>query len=312
MIERHVVRSRSFKSKLLNVFLRFTVKPMLTSKYYNPGRSRARLERTMGKRKVAEGVAITEVDDAPVKGEWQIPAKGLSCACILYLHGGGYMVGSPKVYRSVTTRLAQLSGARVFSLDYRLAPEHPFPAAPDDALAAYQWLLDQGVAPATLVLAGDSAGGGLSLALIHALKDRHLPLPAGAFVFSPYADLLATGQSVKENSRRCSMFDGPAVSRAAELYLQGQDGSSPLASALNGDFSDFPPLWIYVSDSEVVRDDGIRIAEKADAAGVTVRLNVWNGQPHAWPAFYPLLPEADRCWKEVASVIRHMPGSRKR
>lgn len=311
MIERHVVKSRSFRSRLLSGFLRVSVKPVLTSKYYSPTRSRARLERVMGRRQAATGVTVEAVDGSATKGEWQMPAN-VSCGVVLYLHGGGYMVGSPKVYRSVTTRLAHLSGARIFSLDYRLAPEHPFPAAVEDAIAAYHWLLNQQLDPAKLALAGDSAGGGLSLALIHALKKEQLPLPAGVFLFSPYADLLATGRSTEENSQRCAMFNGPAVLRAAEIYLQGQDGTSALASPLYGDFSGFPPLWIYVSDSEVVRDDGVRIAEKADAAGVNVRLNMWHGQPHAWPAFYPLLPEANRCLEEVASAVRHLsqPGTR--
>lgn len=304
MLKQQHVGTRSLRSRLLSTFLRYTVKPILTSKYYNPVRSRSRLERTMGKRKPAEGVSITEIDTGSVKGEWHTPEESRSNACIFYLHGGGYLVGSPRVYRSVTTRLAQLSGARVFSLDYRLAPEHPFPAAIDDALSAYQWLMAEGIDPATIVLAGDSAGGGLSLALIHTLKNRQLPLPAAACVFSPYADLLVTGESLKENSKSCAMFDGPAVARAASFYLQGQHGSSPLASPLYGDFSGFPPLSIYVSDSEAVRDDGIRLAEKADKAGVAVQLSIWKQQPHAWPAFYPLLPEADHCLQELAQTAR--------
>lgn len=307
MLERSVVDSCSLRSRVLSAVLRHTLKPALTSNRYDPVKSRHRWEKRMPERRKAKGIDCSLVREGLVRGEWQTPGHLQSSACILYLHGGGYMLGSPGVYRGVTSRLAQLSGAKLFSLDYRLAPEHPFPAAVEDALAAYRWLLEQGIGAQSIVLAGDSAGGGLALALIHALIARKGDLPGGAVVFSPYADLLATGDSIRENSDCCAMFRGEIIPQAASFYLQGQDACSPLASPLYGDFDGFPPLWIHVSDTEIVRDDGIRIAEKADRAGVAVNLRIWRNQPHAWPVFYPLLPEADDCLREAAHVMGQMP-----
>jgi monoterpene epsilon-lactone hydrolase len=304
MLERSVVDSCSLRSKMLSAVLRHTLKPVLTSNGYDPVKSRYRLEHRMPERRTAKGIECSTVREGLVRGEWQVPAQLRSSACIFYLHGGGYMLGSPGMYRGITSRLAQLSGARLLSLDYRLAPEHPFPAPVEDALAAYEWLLGQGIDARKIVLAGDSAGGGLALALIHALKKRGSDLPGGAVVFSPYADLLATGNSVRENRERCAMFDDRSIPQAAAFYLQGQDACSALASPLYGDFDGFPPLWIHVSDTEIVRDDGIRIADKADRAGVEVHLRIWKNQPHAWPAFYPLLPQADDCLKETAAAVQ--------
>ncbi|MCW8195877.1 alpha/beta hydrolase [Proteobacteria bacterium 005FR1] len=311
MLERQVFENPSLRSRLLSAVLRRTLKRALTRQNYDPQKSRERLERGIPERKTARRVQVEEVRHPEIKGEWEVPETIESPVCILYLHGGGYMMGSPRQYRGVTSRLAQLAGARLFSLDYRLAPEHPFPAPVEDALTAYRWLLAQGYAPEQLVLAGDSAGGGLALALIHALKKADEALPAAAFVFSPYADLLATGDSVWENNERCAMFNGKSIPQAAAIYLQGQDACSPLASPLYGDFDGFPPLWIHVSDMEIVRDDGIRIAEKADRAGVDVHLRIWKDQPHAWPAFYPLLPEADRCLRDVATAISQLASKHK-
>jgi len=309
------VDSVSLRSRLLSAVLRRTLKPLLSRQDYDPLASRSKLQNGLPTRRAARGVAISTISEqltgnALLRGEWQIPREASADHCILYLHGGGYMLGSPSQYRAVTSHLAKWAGASLFSLDYRLAPEQPFPAAVEDALLAFDYLCKR-FAAERIVLMGDSAGGGLALALIHALKQRKLPLPGGAVVFSPYADLLASGDSVRENSERCAMFSAESVPRAASFYLQGADGRDPLASPLYGDFSGFPPLCIFVSDSEIIRDDGIRIAHKASAAGVPVRLNIWRNQPHAWPAFYPLLPEAERCLREAAEWFGTLFGFRK-
>lgn len=305
MLDRRVVSSRSIQSRLLSRFLRHFVKPRLSRETHDLSRSRDKLERAMSRRRVPAAVSIVPVRHPAIRGEWQLPPTA-GDRCILYFHGGGFVVGSPRVYRGMTARLAELAGARLFSLDYRLAPEHPFPAALEDAIAAYAWLLEEGWDPGKVMLAGDSAGGGLALALLLSLRDQGQALPACAAVMSPYADMLGTGRSVRENSDRCAMFNGAAVPRAATAYLQGQDGCSPLASPVYGDYSGLPPLCIYVSDTEVLRDDGCRIAEKADRAGVAVQLRIWKNQPHAWPSFYPLLPEAEICLREVAALAKRL------
>ena len=303
MIEQRLITSRSLRSRLLSAMLRWRLKPKLTGEHFDPPRFRAWLERDNASRKTTPGVTITEFAEAQVRGEWHEPLDAIPGRCLLYLHGGGYLFGSPRTYRVFTTRLAQLSGGALFSLDYRLAPEAPFPAAVEDALVTYRWLLQRYPASA-IVLAGDSAGGGLALALLHALKDAGLPLPAGATLLSPYTDLLATGASLELNSVSCVMFDATAIRRAAAIYLAGQDGAAPLASPLYGDLAGFPPLHIQVSDSEVLRDDSLRLAERLDQAGVEVQLDIWRGQPHVWPIFYPLLPEAARSLDAMAAFAR--------
>lgn len=300
MIERRLIHSRSLRSRLLGIVLRWRLKPRLTSEDFDPARFRHWLERSSRSRKTCPGVNIREIAEAQVKGEWHEPIDAMPGRCLLYLHGGGYLFGSPRTYRAFTTRLAQQSGSALFSLDYRLAPEAPFPAAVEDALAAYEWLLQRYPAK-HIVLAGDSAGGGLALALLHALKSSGLPLPSGATLLSPYTDLLATGTSLESNAASCAMFDGASIRRAAAAYLAGQDGTSPLASPLYGDFNGFPPVHIQVSDNEVLRDDSLRLAERLDQAGVEVRLDIWKGQAHVWPTFYPLLPEAARSLRDMAT-----------
>lgn len=300
MIEQRLIHKRSLRSRLLSLLLRWRLKPRLTSADFDPQRFRAWLERSSAKRKTCPGVSIRVVEQEQIRGEWHEPESAPTDQCMLYLHGGGYLFGSPRTYRSFTTHLAKLSDCALFSLDYRLAPEAPFPAAVQDAMATYQWLRKRFPAQ-RIVLAGDSAGGGLALALIHALKAANEPLPGGAMLLSPYTDLLATGASLQSNAASCVMFDANSIRRAAEIYLAGQDGASPLASPLYGDFSGFPPVLIQVSDNEVLRDDSLRLAERLDQAGVAVRLDIWRGQAHVWPTFYPLLPEAGASLRDLAS-----------
>lgn len=223
--------------------------------------------------------------DGALPGEWIEPADSDSLGdappVVFYLHGGGYFFCSPRTHRSITIGLAVHARARVFALDYRLAPEHPFPAAVLDALAGYRGLLAQRVAPSRIVVAGDSAGGGLSLALLVALRDAGDPLPAGAILYSPWTDLAATGASLVENDASDVMFRGAWMARGATLYLgdSGVPADHPLASPLYADFTGLPPLHCYVSTSEVLRDDTLRMAERARAAAYPFRWN-WAGGSH--------------------------------
>jgi monoterpene epsilon-lactone hydrolase len=297
------VRRRSLRSYLISWFLRRSFKPKLINPDFDAARFRRSLDRDMGRNPAAAGVDISSVEQDGIRGEWNIPAGQPAEQTILYCHGGGYLFGSPLAYRSFTTQLAKRAGARVFVLDYRLAPEHPFPAAADDALAAYRWLLESRD-PHQIVLAGDSAGAGLCLSLMWQIKDAGLPMPASAMLLSPYADLSATGASLDANSRSCAMFTGDSIRRAAATYLAGADAKNPCASPLFADYAGFPPLLIYVSDNEVLRDDGIRVAEKAAKAGVQTELQVWRGQPHVWPLFVPRLPEAVIVVDEMAAFCK--------
>ena len=227
-------------------------------------------------------------------GEWAgCPEAGDAAPTVLYLHGGGYIGCSPATHRSLVGSLVQRICGEAWVPQYRLAPEHPFPAALDDAFAAYRHLVEErGVSPSRLVVAGDSAGGGLALSLVHRLKASGLPLPAGVVTFSPWADLAATGASLDENSDRCSMFAGDTIRRAAGFYLGSADPFDPLVSPLYGDFAGFPPLLVHASLDEVLRDDAMRVAQRARDAGVAVESRWWPRVPHVWQFFPAVLPEA--------------------
>jgi epsilon-lactone hydrolase len=238
-----------------------------------------------------------------VKGA-SMHADGTPTRTILYLHGGGYYFCSPKSHRSLVFQLAARSGARTFSLDYRLAPEHPFPAALDDALAAYRRLLADGTPPDSIVVAGDSAGGGLALALLVALRDAGDSLPAAALLFSPWTDLAATGSTLVTNDGADPMFRGAAIARVAKFYLAETDPTHPYASPLYADLAGLPSLFIQAGSTEVLLDDARRVAQRANAAGVAVEFEVWPNMPHVWQLFAPFIPEARRALDRAAAFAR--------
>jgi epsilon-lactone hydrolase len=222
---------------------------------------------------------------------------------LLYLHGGGYFGCSAETHRPITAYYA-LHGFHVFAPDYRLAPENRFPAAVDDAVAFYRALLSAGYPSQCVVVAGESAGGGLALSLMLALRNAGEPLPAAAAVFSPWTDLAATGDSIRTNSDRCAMFNGLDVAASAHYYLGDTDPRNPLASPLYADLAGLPPLLIHVGADEVLRDDSTRLAERARAASVSVELKIWPVVPHAWQLAPHLIPEARQSLRESADFFR--------
>jgi acetyl esterase/lipase len=222
---------------------------------------------------------------------------------LLYLHGGGYFACSAETHRPITAFFA-LYGFRVFALDYRLAPENRFPAAADDAVAFYRSLLSAGYPPQRIVLSGESAGGGLALSLMLALRAAGVPLPVAAALFSSWTDLAATGDSIRTNTHRCAMFDGAGVAFSARYYLGDTDPRNPLASPLYADLASLPLLLIHGGADEVLCDDSTRLAERAQAAGVPVELNIWPVVPHAWQLAPHLIPEARQSLRESAAFLR--------
>lgn len=255
------------------------------------------------------GVSVRPGRLADLPGEWVEPLGGRATRTILYLHGGGYFFGSPTTHRSLTRALAKLSGCRIFALRYRLAPEFPFPAAHEDALAAYRGLLETGHDHRDIVLAGDSAGGGLALSTLVALRDGGQPLPAAVVCFSPWTDLAATGGSIETNDRHCAMFYGADIATSARLYAGQACPQHPLISPLYADLAGLPPMLVHVSDSEVLLDDSTRIAARARAAGVTVELRIWKNLPHVWQLFSPVMPEARRSlWQAAEFIDGHTQG----
>jgi acetyl esterase/lipase len=251
--------------------------------------------------RVPRGVTITPADVGGIPGEW-VEGPASSEHTLLYLHGGGLFACSAETHRPITVAFAQ-KGFRVFAPNYRLAPEYPFPAAVDDAAAAWRGLIEPGNSPRKLVVAGDSAGGGLVLALLVASRDRGDPLPAAAALFSPWTDLAATGDSIRLNDRRCAMFAGAYIGPAGRRYLGGEDPRNPLASPLYADLSHLPPLLIHVGSDEVLLDDSRMVAERARAAGVAVELKIWPVVPHAWQFFYPAVPEARQSIQEASAFL---------
>jgi len=249
---------------------------------------------------IPKEVTITASRVGDVAGEWlQDPAP--SGATLLYLHGGGYVGCSPKTHRPITIGFAQ-RGFRVFAPEYRLAPEHLFPAAIQDAVAVYRALLADGIAPETIAVGGDSAGGGLTLALLLSLRVAGVPLPAAVVLFSPWTDLAATGDSIRTNDRRCAMFRGEGIARVARYYLGSADPRNPLASPLYSDLAGLPPMIIHVGEDELLLDDSTRLAERARAAGVPVDLKIWPVVPHDWQ-LVPNMPEARQSMDETAQFL---------
>jgi monoterpene epsilon-lactone hydrolase len=254
--------------------------------------------------KVPASIRISPSQVGGVPGEW-VEGAAATKTVLLYMHGGGYFACSAQSHRPITVGFA-LHGFRVLAPDYRLAPENPFPAAVDDAVAAYRGLLAEGHSPGSIVVAGDSAGGGLTLSLLLALREAGTPLPAGAALFSPWTDLAATGDSVRTNADRCAMFNGPDIGPSARYYLGTTDPRNPLASPLYADLKGLPPLLIHVGEDEVLRDDSTRLAERAREAGVRVELKVWPVVPHAWQLAPHMIPEARQSLRESATFLHSL------
>jgi epsilon-lactone hydrolase len=223
---------------------------------------------------------------------------------ILYLHGGGFVAGSPSCYRHLTWRIATATRGRVLVIDYRLAPEHPFPAALEDAVAAYRWLLADGADPRRIAVIGDSAGGGLALAMLLRLRDDGMPLPAAAVALSPWTDLALTGPSLRQNAGADPMLDVGHTTKVAEYYLAGADPRIPYASPLYGDPRGLPPTLIQVGSDEILRDDAVRMADRLRAAGCRAELEIWPRMPHVWHLFAPLLPEACRAIERIGAFVQ--------
>lgn len=228
---------------------------------------------------------------------------------IVYFHGGGYFFCGLETHRPTCAYLARTAQARVLSVDYRMAPEHVFPAAVDDAVAWWSELLKQGVDPKTVVFAGDSAGGGLTLACLVASRDQGLPLPAGAILFSPWSDLSCSGETMKTLADADVMFNPHSLPEAAALYLAGKPTDTPLASPLFADLRGLPPLMIHASKHEILLADSTRLHERAKAQGVISELHLKAKMPHVWPTML-MLPEARQTLKECGEFAARVTGAR--
>jgi epsilon-lactone hydrolase len=240
----------------------------------------------------AADVALEPVSANGVPAEWAATPGAAGDRVIMYVHGGGYVIGSIKSHRHLVSELGRAAGTRTLSVDYRLAPEHPFPAAVDDALGAYRYLLAQGFAPGNIAVAGDSAGGGLTVATLVAIRDAGLPQPACGFCISPWVDLEAGGGTMTALAHIDPMVQKDGLLGMAAAYLGGASAKTPLAAPLHADLRGIAPLLIHVGAAETLLDDSIRLAGKAGAADVEVSLQVWPEMIHVWHFFHPSLTAA--------------------
>jgi epsilon-lactone hydrolase len=243
-----------------------------------------------------------------ISAEWTIPPGASTQRTILYLHGGGYLVGGPQDYRDMVSRIAAAAQARALTIDYRLAPEHPHPAAVEDAVAAYRWLLANGVDPARTAIAGDSAGGGLTIATLVSLRDTGERLPAAGVCVCPWVDLEMTGESMDRNAEADPLVKRDVVTAMATAYLGDQGPRTPLASPLHADLRGLPPLLIQVGEVETLLDDARRLSERARAAGVAVTYEPWPEMVHVWQWFGSFLLEARDAIDRIGEFIRKRTG----
>ena len=250
----------------------------------------------------------SRVNAGGVTSEW-VTAEGASDSrVVLYFHGGGYIIGSPRTHRAMMSHLSRDSAARVLALDYRLAPEHPFPAPVEDSVAAYRWLLNEGFDPARIALGGDSAGGGLTVAALVQIRYLGLPMPAAGVCVSPWVDMEGLGESMETRAKADPMVGKENLMISAKTYLGGADPRAPLAAPLYADLRGLPPLLIQVGDSEVLLDDSTRLAGVAREAGVEVQMDVWDDMIHVWHVFAPILPEGKQAIKQAGDFIKKHTG----
>jgi acetyl esterase/lipase len=262
---------------------------------------RASIDAALGAVPLADGTTAT---DRTLGGVPVVDVVAGDGPVVLYLHGGGFRMGSALAYRAYGSHLAKAIGGRVVVVDYRLAPEHPFPAAPDDVVAAYAALLEEASA---IVVAGDSAGGNLSAGLVLTARQRGLPEPAGVVCCSPWADLTNSAATYETKAEVDQLFSLASATEAAAAYLAGgTDPKEPIASPVFGDWTGAPPTLIQVGELEVLLDDAAKLAAALGDAGVDVRHRVYAGMPHVWQLGYPALPEAVEAVEEIAAFVREV------
>ena len=264
-----------------------------------------RMVRQVGGRTPA---SVDEVDANGVPGE-MVRANGASEDRVtLYLHGGGYVIGSPATHREFASRLSAATGGSVLVIDYRLAPENPFPAAVEDAVAAYRWLLERGHDPAHLSIGGDSAGGGLTVATLVSLMEHNLPLPACGVCLSPWIDMEGVGDSMTSRAHLDPMVQREGLVAMGSVYLGGADPRSPLAAPLYADLSDLPPLLIQVGTRETLYDDATRLDQNARRVGVETVFEPWDEMIHVWHLFAPMLDEGQQAIEQIGEFVKKRSG----
>jgi monoterpene epsilon-lactone hydrolase len=253
---------------------------------------------------LAADVTVTPTVAAGVRAEWTATPNAVATRAILYVHGGGYVIGSLDSHRHAAAEIGRAAAARVLALDYRLAPEHPFPAPVEDALAGYRHLLAQSFSPAQIAIAGDSAGGGLVVAAMLAIREAGLPQPACGWCISPWVDMESTGESITAKAAEDPVVQRAGLDFMARTYLAGADPRHPHASPLHGDLAGLAPLLIQVGAAETLLDDATRLAARAGAAHVAVTLEIWPEMIHVWHVMHPVLAAGRRAIASGGAFLR--------
>ncbi|MFO1070355.1 MAG: alpha/beta hydrolase [Geminicoccaceae bacterium] len=268
---------------------------------------RARLDAIGRQYPLPADVRVEPVSAGGVRAEWLTTPAASADRAVVFLHGGGYISGSLDSHRHLSAELGRACGARALAVDYRRAPENPFPAAHDDVFAAYRWLLEQGLAPGRIAVVGESAGGGLTVALLAGARAAGLPPPACATCIAPWVDLADSAPSYAEKDAVDPLIHKGYLDELAGLYLQGASVTDPRASPIHADLAGLPPLLIHVGSCETLLDDAVGLARRAGAAGVDVTLRIWPGMIHAFPLWFPQLAEGRAAIAETAAFVRrHM------
>jgi acetyl esterase/lipase len=252
---------------------------------------------------VPSGVEVHRFDADGISAAWISPFEADSNRVIVYFHGGGFVTGGIDSHLMMCSLMGQVLRIKVLVFDYRLAPEHPFPAALEDGLKMYRWLLKQGYQASDVIISGDSAGGGLALAVTLSLRDANEPLPSAVVCISPWVDLALTGGSHKTNAKADVILTTDVLTEWALAYTDESNLRNPLVSPLYADFNGFPPLFIQADADEILSDDAKRLANKAKADGVDATLKVWNGLWHVWHALGGLVPESKKAFEEIERFL---------
>jgi epsilon-lactone hydrolase len=254
------------------------------------------------------GVSYEPFDISGIPAEWVIPEDAENDHILFYIHGGGYVIGSIRSHRKIVARMASEARCRALLIDYRLAPEHPFPAGLEDVLTSYRWLISQGYEPDKIAIAGDSAGGGLALATLISLRDAGEPLPAAGLLLSPSTDLTGTSETLKTVGWRDPVLNPKLCIKWAMWYLGDADPTNPLLSPIFADLTGLPPLLIQVGTSEMLLDDSRTLADRAEKYGVPVELDIWEGMFHVWHAGAPRMPESNKAIERFADFYLENVG----
>jgi acetyl esterase/lipase len=292
--------------------LRARLMRRLSSRYFagintataDPVRLRERLDNLVRKLPAPRGVTRRSISVAGLHAEQLVPDGMTGDGVLLYLHGGAYVMGNCNSHRALAASLAKAAGVAALLPEYRLAPEYRFPHAVDDAVSVYRNLLEDGHRPESIVIAGDSAGGGLTMAALLALRESGDRLPAGAFLLSPWTDLTASGESMRTNHARDPWFRRPDVVKAATFYADEAQLSNPLVSPLFGDMHDLPPVHIQVGDLEVLLSDSTRLADRIIAAGGRAEVEIWPDMWHVFQAFHLVVPESNLAIRQMAAKMQ--------